>query len=415
MLLPSRASIAVGFQTLRANPLRTMLSTLGVVMGIASLVAVLAVGDGVERYAREELSRTTDLQTIAVSARTHETIDGVRLPRERWPQFDLATLASLRAQVGERGTASISLTGSSLVEAAGARRAAVVTGTVPEGMAQLREELLAGRVFTDAEAGQSVAVVSLGLARTVAEGGDDAAVARAALGRRVVLQGAPFEVIGVVRATRGRERRLAAAVPFAAAARALAPTTEPRAPMLVVRARTVEEVAALKRDVERWRDAELGGPDAAEVQASAAARIEQATKGVLVFKILMGAFAGISLLVGGIGIMNVLIAAVAERTREIGVRKAVGARQRDILTQFLSESVAICAAGAVLGMALGFAGAFGVTALMRAKAGVQLHAAFAWPSLLVAALAAVLVGLASGTFPAFRAARLSPIEAIRHE
>ena len=113
--------------------------------------------------------------------------------------------------------------------------------------------------------------------------------------------------------------------------------------------------------------------------------------------------------------MNVLLASVAERTREIGVRKTTGARRRDILWQFLAESVAITGTGSLLGIALGLAGAFGVTAIMRARTEATVYAAFTWGTVLVAVGAAVAVGITFGMYPALRAARLSPIDAIRHE
>ena len=144
-------------------------------------------------------------------------------------------------------------------------------------------------------------------------------------------------------------------------------------------------------------------------------RLAQIRRGMLVFKLVMGAITGVSLLVGGVGIMNVLLAAVIERTREIGIRKAVGATRRDILTQFLSESVAIAGAGTLLGLIIGLAGAFGVTAIIRAQSQAEVYAWFAWSSAAVSGFSALTVGLVFGCYPALRAAKLSPIDAIRHE
>jgi putative ABC transport system permease protein len=184
-----------------------------------------------------------------------------------------------------------------------------------------------------------------------------------------------------------------------------------------VQAPSVGDVPMVKRAVEGWVAARWPAARGAfkVEQAASPERVEQMRRGILAFKLFTGAIVGISLLVGGIGIMNVLLSSVTERTREIGIRKTTGARARDILEQFLAESVVITGVGAALGAGLGLGGAFAITALIRHFAKVPIHAAVTFWTLLIAVGVSVAVGLVFGTYPARRAAGLSPIEAIRHE
>ncbi|HEU4699233.1 MAG TPA: ABC transporter permease, partial [Gemmatimonadales bacterium] len=313
---PLLAAMRVGLDTLRANPLRTLLSVLGVIMGVASLVAVLAIGDGVERFARDQIEQTTDLQTIALQPRVFEEVDGMRLPRKGgYPVFTLADRDALAAALGPaagvaplvQGLARLTIPGDTTP------RSAAVLGTGPAALARAR--LAAGRFFTESELRDSarVAVISAGLAARL--GG-----AATALGREITLEGTPFRVIGVVEAT-GKEQAARVAVPFTRATSAMVPPDGPRPPALMVRAARVESVQVVRAGVERWTAQRYGArwADQVRIEVSGGGRLEQAQQGILVFKLVMGAFAAIALLVGGIGIMNVLVASVIERTREIGI------------------------------------------------------------------------------------------------
>ena len=151
------------------------------------------------------------------------------------------------------------------------------------------------------------------------------------------------------------------------------------------------------------------------MSATGRERLRTAAQGILIFKLLMGAFTAIALLVGGIGIMNVLLASVLERTREIGVRRAVGARRRDVVLQLMAESVAIAIAGSLIGLAAGIGGAFVVTALMRARTEALIYAAVTPGTIVASIAAATITGLVFGVYPALRAAKLAPVDAIRAE
>jgi putative ABC transport system permease protein len=409
------ASIRVGVAALRVNPLRTLLATLGVIIGVASLVAVLSLGDGMEAYARRQVERTTSVQNVFVSPITVDTADGVRVAREEWTLFGKNDVADAERRVPGVSAVGLMYSGTTLIAppAGGRERAAYVNAATASVPAMAGIKLRWGRSFTAAEVRDDapVVVVSYMAAQALSRTGDPAA----ALGETLRLRGKPLRVIGISGTDEGDGRTMTVLVPLGLGPAVMTADEAARPRRLVLKAAKVEDVDAVRAATTAWLRQRYGNWQQRFEITTDEARSAQMKQGFLLFKLFMGAITAISLLVGGIGIMNVLLASVTERTREIGIRKAVGARRRDIVLQFLSESVAITGSGSLLGLLLGVAASFGITAGMRAWLDAPIHAGLSPSTMLVAASSAVIVGLAFGTYPALRASRLSPVDAIRHE
>jgi putative ABC transport system permease protein len=418
---PFSTAFTVGFDTLRANPLRTVLSTLGIIIGVGSLVAVLSVGDGLEDAMRLQISETTDLQTISVQPRTSEDVDGQRFPIRDPVEFTVDDASALAATPGVDGV-TLAIMGFVEVRSTDGlrRRMATIRGQRSFPPTYPDVPLLAGRRLAprDLEGSAPRIMLSADLARALSPDSNEHTFTQ----RAVMVADKEAEVVGVIAGSPGGTGSRPASrgiylvgAPFDFARAAISGVMRP-VPTLAVHAAKVEQTAVVRRRIESWFSARDTAWARRVSVSTSEMRLEQASTGILMFKLFMGAITGISLLVGGIGIMNVLLSSVIERTREIGIRKAAGARDGDIRLQFLAESVAISSVGSALGLILGIAGAFGITAIIRRFARAPfLHASLSWSTLVVAAAAALFVGLAFGTYPARRAAKLSPIDAIRHE
>ncbi|HXT17519.1 MAG TPA: ABC transporter permease [Gemmatimonadaceae bacterium] len=413
MIAVSRASLAEGVSAMTANPLRTALSTLGVVMGIASVIATLTLADGFEGFLRDRIAAQTGILSIAVSPRTQIIRDGFAFPNAVYPVFDRHDAAELHAFLGGRIDVTMSVTGTTIVEAPRKpAHAAAVTATLANYLRFGARDVFAGRYLTEAEVAHNtpVAVLSYKLATELSPTGDPAEM----IGREVRVRGHMATTVGVMPPYVG-ETTFEIFVPLRQAAAALG-AHDGKVPSLAVLAPSIELVDPTRERIIDWLATRYRDWDRQVSVTTSLAQLAQVRGAMSVLKFVLGAFAGIALVVGGVGIMNVLLAGVAERTREIGVRKALGARRRDIMWQFLTESIAIATLGSGLGTCLGLGGAFALAALVRWRVpGAQLWAAVTWPTIVTSVVSAVAVGIVFGMLPALRAARLSPIDAIRHE
>jgi putative ABC transport system permease protein len=358
--------------------------------------------------------RESSVQDVAVVPVTTQIVNGRSFPVRGYPVFDAGDADRARTEIPGVVRSTLMLNGSTQVEYLDMRANAELT----LGTASLAEfagiNLAAGRFFTESEVAHASPVIVLGtrLAQELAGARD----ALWLIGRTIRVGGSRREVIGVLATPgSGPEPDLVAFAPIKGGLELIQTTRARQVPTLRLKARSIEAVDTLKLAAENWL-AERYGLRAQKVKVEIGTeRLENTKQAILLSKLLLGVLVALILAVGGIGIMNVLLAAVVERTREIGIRKAVGARPRDIHAQFLVESITITGAGSALGFVAGVLLAFGSTAVFRMWAGAPIYPVVKPMTAILAIISAITVGVVFGTYPARRAARLSPIEAIARE
>jgi putative ABC transport system permease protein len=416
-----REAFRSALDSLAAHKLRSALTMLGMIFGVGAVIAMMSIGAGAERQALATIERL-GLRNVLVRAKTFkdEELREIRQTSLGVSQRDAAAIAEAVPGV-ELVVPRIRIDPYKVLSPSGKADAVAVYGVTPRH-AELANLTLAEGRFLDAldeSTHAQVCVVGPAVRRDLFGYGP-------AVGRLLKINDVWLEVVGVLAAAdaapagaKGAPEK-GDAVPAGSASREiyLPLSTADRkfehpelaSPLdeIVVRLKpgtSGEETAPLLRDLlDRLHggaaDYELVVPEALLAESRRTQRL---------FNVVMGAIAGISLLVGGIGIMNIMLATVLERTREIGVRRAVGARSRDIRFQFIVESFAISLIGGVAGIAAGLVLARGVAAY----AGWETIVTGA--SILLSTGVAMAVGLASGIYPASRAAGLDPIEALRYE
>jgi len=389
-------AFASALTALRANRLRSALTMLGVVIGVGSVVLLVAIGSGAKREVEQQVEGLGSNLILVVPG---EFALGSAPSVSRLKLEDVDYLGRV---VGNRGSVATTVSSGEEVRV-GSRRAFVTVNGTNENVPQVFDRPLArGRYLSraDVDTRRRVTVLGSQVAHDLFGDVDP-------LGRQLTVAGVRFRVIGVfaeVGSTFGVSRDLEMHVPVTAAQRLFGVD---RIDALAVKAPTIDSIGRLQTTVVDALQRKYTGERFSAVTQTQILGTIGSILGLLT--VVLGSIAGISLLVGGVGVSNIMLVSVRERTQEIGLRKALGARQRDILVQFLIEAVLLTTIGGLIGMTLGVAGA------VAADRFTPLPTDVAWWSLALAFGVSVGVGVFFGVFPARRAGRLEPVTALRTE
>jgi putative ABC transport system permease protein len=399
------SAIRLAFEALQRNLVRSTLTVLGVVIGVAAVITMVTVGDGATRAVSDQISSLgSNLLVVRPGQRISMGPSGGGSPN-----FKAGDVAAIAAQV----PGIEAMTGAQTTMATVVYRAqnwsTTAVGASNDYFAARKLGLVSGRVFSEGEerAGRPTCVIGETVRRELFGAANP-------VGSRVRVKQFSCEVIGLLQskgqASMGQDQDDIVIMPLKTVQRRLTGNQDLAAIIISVKDqdemdRVKSEVTQLMRErrhIARNQDDDFSVLDTRQIAEALAGTTR-------VMTMLLGAVAAVSLLVGGIGIMNIMLVSVTERTREIGIRLAVGALESDVLLQFLIEAIALSAFGGVVGVALAVGLSLGLTHLM--------HVPYAFDpgvNLMAFAVAAV-IGVVFGFFPARRAASLDPIVALRHE
>jgi len=407
-----RATGELALAALAANKVRTGLTMLGIIIGVGAVVTMVAVGSGAQTRVEEQIRSLGSNLIIVISGSI--TASGVRLGTGSQLTITEDDAKAMEREIDAVQVAAPVVRGGAQVIAGNANWSTGVYGVTP-GFLDARDWPVAtGRPLTQEDVDGATKVALLG--QTVAQslfGGADP------MGQSIRIKKVPFTVVGVLarkgQSTQGQDQDDTILVPISTAKKKLLGISQANARAVGTILVKIHEASAMKaaegeiRALLRQRHRLQPEQDDDFTLRNLSELLESQEAASRVLSLLLAAIASVSLVVGGIGIMNIMLVSVTERTREIGLRRAVGARRHDILVQFLIEAVAVSLAGGVIGIALGIFAAWSIAHFVGWPAPVHVTA------VVPAFLFAGVVGVFFGFYPARRASRLNPIDALRYE
>ncbi len=403
------ALLGEAWRAMAVNRLRTLLTMLGMIIGVGAVVLMLAIGQGAQFIINQSItSMGANLFIILPGA---STSGGMRFGAGSVATLNLGDAEALEDVKGVAAVAPIA-SGSAQLVYSGANWSTLVTGTTPSYLKLRDWSLKSGHAFSNADLRAATRVALLGQTVVTNLFGDENPI-----GKTVRILNSPFQVIGVLadkgQSLDGRDQDDTVLVPVTTAQRKLFGTQLPGSVrFIMVQAQSANLMEQVQKSMEqllrqRHRIGKAEDDDFTIRNLTALFQAAASTARILSF--MLGAIASISLLVGGIGIMNIMLVSVTERTREIGIRMAVGALPWQVMIQFLLEAMIISILGSIIGIALGMTGAWIVSVLAGITVVVTL-----W-SLVLAFLVAAGIGIFFGYYPARKGAHQKPIEALRYE
>lgn len=406
------SSIQIALRALRMNKMRSALTMLGIVIGVASVIATVAIGSGAtERIQQQIASIGSNLVIILPGSMS---TSGLRLGSGNAVTLTESDAKELVAQCPAVAFAAPLVRGAAQIVYGNNNWATIIYGVTPDYLTIRDLTVASGAEFTqqDVDSATKVAVIGQTLVDNLFDGADP-------IGQSIRIRNVPFTVVGVLtpkgQSSQGQDQDDVILLPISTAKRKVLGGHQANADAvntIMMQAKSTAEIAAAQEEatallrqrhhLQANEEDDFSIRDLKELFAA-----QQASSQIMA--VMLAAVASVSLVVGGIGIMNIMLISVQERTREIGLRQALGAKTRDILTQFLIEAVTLSSAGGVIGVGLGFFASW----LISRLAGWATSVGFG--AVLLALCFSALVGVGFGYYPARKAAYLDPIEALRHE